>query len=129
MSERGRRPGMFEHERFNLLFVLALIAIPAAIAIPLYNNIQQRARIARAEANVKTIANAVEAYRQHMGRLPSTLAELASRQVDTKGLQAGPFLPVLPVPPAGWSEYRYEPRPPGMFAVSATGDSTTARAP
>jgi hypothetical protein len=39
------------------------------------------------------------------------------------------FLPVSPMPPSGWSEYRYEARPPGMFAVSATGDSTTARAP
>jgi prepilin-type N-terminal cleavage/methylation domain-containing protein len=43
----------------ELMIVVALIGTLAAIAIPLYANVQARARIAKAQADVRTLASAL----------------------------------------------------------------------
>ena len=55
----------------ELMIVVAIIGILAAIAIPLYANIQARARIAKAQADARTLASAVSMYSAHMGTLPA----------------------------------------------------------
>jgi type II secretion system protein G len=60
----------------ELMIVVAIIGILAAIAIPLYANIQARARIAKAQADARTLASAVSMYSAHMGTLPGGLAAL-----------------------------------------------------
>ncbi len=47
----------------ELLIVVAIIGILAAIAVPNFLNAQMRAKIARAEAELKTIQTAMEMYR------------------------------------------------------------------
>src|SRR2546428_11671872 len=56
----------------ELMIVVAIIGILAAIAIPLYANVQARARIAKAQADTRTLASAVSMYTAHMGVLPPT---------------------------------------------------------
>src|SRR5262249_58366616 len=60
----------------ELMIVVAIIGILAAIAIPLYANIQARARIAKAQADVRTLVSAVTMWSAHMGTLPTGLAAL-----------------------------------------------------
>src|SRR2546428_13783026 len=62
----------------ELMIVVAIIGILAAIAIPLYANVQARARIAKAQADTRTLAPAVSIYTAHMGNLPTGLAALTS---------------------------------------------------
>src|SRR5438094_2897093 len=50
----------------ELMIVVAIIGILAAIAIPLYANVQARARIAKAQADSRTLASAVSIYTAHM---------------------------------------------------------------
>ena len=118
----------------ELMIVVAIIGILAAIAIPLYANVQTRARIAKAQADTRTLASAVSIYNAHMGLLPTALTDLTSAAVNGLGQSAGPFMASVPVPPPGgtpaWgAAYTYTSSTAGTFSVAATGDGTTITAP
>jgi type IV pilus assembly protein PilA len=57
----------------ELLIVVAIIGILAAIAIPLYANVMQRARIAKAQADTRALTSAVSIYGAHMGIVPAAV--------------------------------------------------------
>jgi len=126
-----------------LVFVV-VTGILAAIAIPLYANIGARARIAKAQADVRVLSSAVALYVQHCGAPPPVAgsdatcaaapAEPASGDAPTalslaqknrQGLTAGPFLKAIPTAPAGFTQYRYVVSG-GSYRFCTTGDGTTA---
>jgi len=119
----------------ELMIVVAIIGILAAIAIPLYANVQTRARIAKAQADTRTLASAVSIYAAHMGTLPTALTDLTAQATNGLNQVAGPFMGSIPVPPPGGSpawgaNYTYAPNAgAGTFTVSATGDGTTVTVP
>jgi len=117
----------------ELMIVVAIIGILAAIAIPLYQNMQLRARVAKAQGDGRALVSAVSMYLAHMGSLPSTLAELNTPQTNTLGQVTGPFMPSTPVPPQGgnptWGTYNYVSTGTGTFTISSSGDGTTITVP
>ncbi len=117
----------------ELMIVVAIIGILAAIAIPLYANVQARARVAKAQADMRALASAVSIYAAHMGTLPAALADLNAAAVNGQGQSAGPFMSATPTPPTagGWpATYGYVPNAAaGTFVISATGDATTVTVP
>ena len=119
----------------ELMIVVAIIGILAAIAIPLYANVQTRARIAKAQADTRTLGSAISIYAAHMGTLPAALTDLTGQVTNGLNQIAGPFMGSVPVPPPGgspaWStSYTYTPNAAaGTFTVSATGDGTTVTVP
>jgi type II secretion system protein G len=113
----------------ELMIVVAIIGILAAIAIPLYANIQARARIAKAQADARTLVSAVSIYSAHMGTLPAALSALNSVATNSMGQTAGPFMASTPAPPAGWGAYGYTSAATGTFTVSTSGDATTVSLP
>ena len=117
----------------ELMIVVAIIGILAAIAIPLYANVQTRARIAKAQADTRTLASAVSIYNAHMGALPAALTDLTTAAVNGLNQSAGPFMASVPAAPPGgtpaWGAYAYTSSTAGTFSIAATGDGTTITVP
>ena len=131
----------------ELLIVVAIIGILAAIAVPLYANVQARARIAKAQADTRAIASAVSIYSAHCGGLPDNgsaattcptansqtgalPAVLITQQTNAQNQVGGPFLNSTPTLPAGWAgsgtSYKYSSTAAGTFLICGSGDSTAA---
>jgi type IV pilus assembly protein PilA len=113
----------------ELMIVVAIIGILAAIAIPLYANVQARARIAKAQADSRALASAISIYSAHMSTAPTALTDLTVAATNSLGQVAGPFMASVPVPPTGWGAYQYASGTTGLFTVSATGDGTSVFLP
>ena len=117
----------------ELMIVVAIIGILAAIAIPLYANVQARARIAKAQADAQAIASAVSIYSAHMGNTPTALTQLTVVVTNGQSQTAGPFLASTPSVPSGWTPtgtYAYTASTgAGTFNISAVGDGATVSLP
>ena len=112
----------------ELMIVVAIIGILAAIAIPLYANIQARARIAKAQADARTLVSAISMYSATFGTVPAALTDLTAA-VTISGTSGGPFMKSVPASPAGWTAYSYSSATDGTFTVSASGDNTAVASP
>ena len=130
----------------ELLIVVAIIGILAAIAVPLYANVQARARIAKAQADTRSVASAVSIYAAHCGGLPTGVATtcafiaagatqsgalpgaLLAQQTNAQNQIGGPFLNSMPtLPGTNWTgsgaSYLYDVLADGRFKVCGSGDS------
>lgn len=81
----------------ELLIVIVIIGILAAITIVAYNGIQGRARDSQRVSDIKTITKALEIYKTNNGVYPSPVAtaNAGGWEVSTNGTSATNFLSAL----------------------------------
>ncbi len=102
-------------EAGEIIFVVIIIIVAAgAISLPNLLESAARARHSRAMGDIRTITEAVEQYRAHMGSSPVALKNLTVASRNSQGRIAEPFLATLPRSPGGpqyiykrWSDGRY----------------------
>jgi Tfp pilus assembly protein PilE len=112
--------------RFFLWGFCALILL--AIVIPLYANVGGGATLAKAQADVQSLASAVEQYKAHMGVPPATLTDLTSQATNARGQTAGPYVGSIPAPSPRFSNYRYERHADGRWSITTSGKDSCGRA-
>jgi prepilin-type N-terminal cleavage/methylation domain-containing protein len=135
----------------ELMIVIAIIGILAAIAIPIYSNMQARARVAKAQSDLRGLYSALVAFGAHCGDTPATgssvtgpasltwasgatdtcvsavaggLADLGKQVTDANGVPAGPlYQPGTKfTPPVGWT-YTYAHTGVGQFTLVGSNSS------
>src|SRR5215470_19242761 len=67
------------------------------IAVPLYANVQQCARIAKAQADARALASAVSIYGAHMGVVATALTDLTSQVTNSQTCQSRQCMKVAAV--------------------------------
>ena len=117
----------------DLMVVVSVIGVVAALAIPLHANAEARDRIEKAQADLEMLALAVKTYAAHMGTLPAALTALTTTATNRLNWSAGPFMPLIPMPSRGgtpaWGAYTYTSSTSGTFSITASGDGTTITVP
>lgn len=68
----------------EILIIIIVIGILAAIAVVAYNNIQQRARIVTTKAEMLSVGKSVEIFRVEYNRSPITASDFSSVLKDAK---------------------------------------------
>jgi len=134
----------------ELMIVIAIIGILAAIAIPMYANMQARARVAKGQSDLRGMYSALTAVAAHCGDVPAAggfagtpsalafatgnancvggvnnagnLTVLGSILSDSNGTPAGPFYQGTLTAPNGWT-YTYTRTGAGTFQL--VGSSPT----
>jgi prepilin-type N-terminal cleavage/methylation domain-containing protein len=130
----------------ELMIVIAIIGILAAIAIPIYSNMQARARTAKAQSDLRGMYSALVAFGAHCGDVPGSgpafpvtwasgtgvacptgsgdVTILGSSVKDTNSVPAGPFYQpgTKLTPPNGWT-YTYTRTGAGQFTLVGVSTS------
>lgn len=134
---RDRREGGRGFTLVELLVVIVVLAVLAAIVLPKFMNSGQRAKESALRSDLKLLRNAVSLYDADTGYYPSSLADLSATSAPSNGLDAsgnqqsinasdwhGPYLQTIPDDPISGSAFTYSSTSPTVGAVtsSATGN-------
>src|SRR5436853_7356908 len=91
----------------ELMIVVAIIGVLVSIAVPLYANVTARSRIAKAQADIRSLVTAVSMYQSHMSTYPIAAGKLTAVANNPAGITGGPVLGPNPQPPANSWGTRY----------------------
>src|SRR3989441_11185354 len=98
MIRRPPRSTLFPYRRSS-----DLIGILAAIAIPIYSNMQARARVAKAQSDLRGMYSALVAFGAHCGDVPASQGAVATWKMGSFHLlTSGTSLSRIPASP--WSQ-------------------------
>jgi hypothetical protein len=98
-----------------------LILVTSVIGSVAYPVIRSAAFLAKAKADVRTLACAIDIYKAHMGTLPATLASLTAQATNGLNQVAGPFMGSIPSPATGFSKYEYVRDTDGRWSIFTSG--------
>jgi general secretion pathway protein G len=95
----------------ELLLVLVILGVLAAIVVPKFTDRTKDAKIAAAKANISSLETALDAFEVDTGRYPNSdegLAALVYAPSDVEGWH-GPYIKNVPLDPWGHEYYYLQP--------------------
>ena len=123
----------------ELLIVIIIIAVLAAIAIPKFANQSQRSKESALRAELSLLRNAVEVFKADTATLPATLSDLAATAAPANGKDSagnnkaitvsdwkGPYVTRVNVDPVSAQAFTYSVTSPevGKITSSASGNDS-----
>ena len=127
----------------ELLIVIIIIAVLAAIAIPKFANSSNRSKDSSLRANLKVVRNAVELFKNDTGYYPKLITDLSVTTAPAQGYDSagnlkaitasdfkGPYMLSVPNDPVSGAAFTYSITSPtvGNVSASATGNDSTGTA-
>jgi general secretion pathway protein G len=127
----------------ELLIVIIIIAVLAAIAIPKFANSSTRSKESALRAELSLLRNAVELFKNDCGSYPSALADLAGTSAPANGKDSagankaitagdykGPYISKLNNDPVSGAAFTYSVTSPtvGKISSSASGNDSDGNA-
>jgi len=108
----------------EMVVVIAIIALLAAVVTPMYFKHVKRARISSARTQIAMIEQAIMDYQLDNGSLPKTLNDLITNASGSKKWD-GPYLKSSSVPKDPWgNDYYYDiPGRHGSFDIYTYGET------
>ncbi len=138
-----RRTQLFSHRLgftlVELLIVIIVIAVLAAIAIPKFINASERSKESSLTADLKLARNAITAFQNDTGLFPATLTDIAVTTVPASGKDTtgttqpiiagtwkGPYMASVPNDPVSTTALTYSVTAGSVGQVnsSATGNDS-----
>lgn len=117
----------------ELLIVIIIIAVLAAVAIPRFANSTTRSKESALRANLKLFRNAVELFKADTGVYPAQLSDLVAASAPASGLDAagssvsiiaadwkGPYLNSLENDPISGAAFTYSTTSPTVGKVTSS---------
>jgi type II secretion system protein G len=117
----------------ELLIVIIIIAVLAAIAIPKFANSSQRSKEAALKADLRMYRNAIDLFRTDTGAYPATLEDLAATSAPANGKDAagtakaitaadwkGPYLQAVENDPLSGAAFTYSTTSPTVGDVRSS---------
>ncbi len=123
----------------ELLIVIIIIAVLAAIAIPKFANQSQRSKETALRAELSLVRNAIELFKNDCGSYPGALDDLAGASAPANGKDSagnnkaitpgdykGPYLNRVNVDPVSGAAFTYSVTSPtvGKVTSSASGNDS-----
>jgi len=136
MNTLALRPTRRGFTLVELLVVIIVIAVLAAIAIPKFASSSQRSKESSLRANLKVVRNAVEMFKNDTGLFPAALTDLTATSAPANGKDAsgatksitatdwkGPYLQALENDPISGSAFNYSTTAPDVGKVTSSAGS------
>lgn len=136
MNTLALRPTRRGFTLVELLVVIIVIAVLAAIAIPKFASSSQRSKESSLRANLKVVRNAVEMFKNDTGLFPAALTDLTATSAPDNGKDAsgatksitatdwkGPYLQALENDPISGSAFNYSTTAPDVGKVTSSAGS------
>lgn len=127
----------------ELLIVIIIIAVLAAVVIPKFVNSGLRSREAALKANLKMYRNAIDLFKNDTGAFPNSLSDLTVTTAPANGLDSagtskaiaaadykGPYVERIENDPVSTNPFTYGTTSPnvGKVTSSASGNATDGTA-
>lgn len=127
----------------ELLIVIIVIAVLAAIALPRFINSGLRSKEASLKSDLKLYRNAIQTFSNDTGAYPATIADLSAAAAPANGLDSagssksivatdwkGPYIDAIVTDPVSGAAFTYATTSPnvGKVTSSASGNATDGTA-
>lgn len=123
----------------ELLIVIIIIAVLAAIAIPKFSNSSLRSKESALRSNLKIARDAVDIFKADTGAFPAALDDLAATAAPTAGLDSagasksitaadwrGPYVQAVPVDSTDGGAFAYATASGSVGKITAHNSGTAS---